>query len=202
MNGPNVLTTLRILMVPLLGWMLIAFADDPTMRIWTTVVFCVAMLTDLVDGWWARRANLITSFGKIADPIADKLMTGMALVGLSIIGELWWWVTIVILVREWGITVMRFALLRFGEVQAANKGGKIKTVVQTVALILFLLPLPQLLWGVPLQPLHLVELLSWILMMVALLLTVVSGVDYVRAAIRMVREHEAKKFAANNEPGS
>ncbi|NLT30336.1 MAG: CDP-diacylglycerol--glycerol-3-phosphate 3-phosphatidyltransferase [Propionibacterium sp.] len=202
MNGPNVLTTLRILMVPLLGWMLIAFPDDPVMRIWTTVVFIVAMLTDLIDGWWARRANLITNFGKIADPIADKLMTGMALVGLSVIGELWWWVTIVILVREWGITLMRFALLRFGEVQAANKGGKIKTVVQTVALILFLLPLPLLQWGVPLEPLHLVELASWILMMIALALTVVSGIDYVRAAIRMVREHDARKLVEKHESGS
>lgn len=199
LNAPNILTCLRLVLVPVLGWMLIAFADDPVMRVWTTVVFVVAMLTDLLDGYLARRFSLITSFGKIADPIADKAMTGMALVGLSIIGELWWWITIVILVREWGVTVMRFALLRFGEVQAANKGGKLKTLVQTVAIVLFLLPLPDLHWGVTLHPLHIVELISWLLMFVALALTVISGIDYVRAAVRLVRTHRAKNVLATED---
>lgn len=202
LNAPNILTVLRLVLVPVLGWMLIAFADDPVMRLWTTLVFVVAMLTDLLDGYLARRFSLITSFGKIADPIADKAMTGMALVGLSIIDELWWWITIVILVREWGVTLMRFALLRFGEVQAANKGGKVKTLVQTVAIVLFLLPLPELFWGVTLHPLHLVELLSWLLMFVALALTVISGIDYVRAAVRLVRTHRAKQVLASDDDSS
>lgn len=105
------------------------------------------MITDWLDGYLARKNNLITSFGKIADPIADKLLTGAAFVVLSMLGELWWWVTIVILVREWGITVMRLFIIKYG-VMAASKGGKLKTVLQTVALVLMILPLGQLgSWG-------------------------------------------------------
>lgn len=191
-NVPNVLTVLRILMVPVLGWMLLAHPHEPVWRLWVTGVFVVAMATDLLDGWIARRWQLITSFGKIADPIADKAMTGMALIGLSLISELWWWVTAVILIREWGITLMRFALLKYGEVQAANKGGKLKTLTQTLAIVLFLLPLPG--WGEAFQVLHLVEILSWLVMAVALALTVVTGIDYVRAAWRTVRTSRARKI--------
>ena len=111
----------------------------PWWRLITAVLFTVAILTDTLDGYLARKHNIITKFGKLADPIADKALTGMALIGLSIIGELPWWVTIVILVREWGITVLRFAMLRYG-VMAAGRGGKIKTVIQAVAMILYLLP--------------------------------------------------------------
>ena len=125
LNGPNVLTSLRLLVVPVFAWMLLAHGQEQNWRIWTTVVFVLAILPDMVDGWWARRANLVTNFGKIADPIADKAITGMAFVGLSILGELSWVVTIIILVREWGITLMRFLLLRRGIVLAANRGGKL-----------------------------------------------------------------------------
>ena len=116
----------------------------PTSRCWrlaTAAVFTVAILTDPLDGHLARKHNIVTSFGKLADPIADKALTGMAFIGLSIIGELWWWVTIAILVREWGITLMRFVMLRYG-VMAAGRGGKVKTVLQAMAVILYLLPLP------------------------------------------------------------
>ncbi len=107
------------------------------------------MITDKVDGDIARSRNLVTNFGKIADPIADKALTGMAFVGLSIIGELWWWVTILVLVREWGITLLRLWVIRHG-VMAAGRGGKLKTVLQTFALGFFILPIRILQddWGV------------------------------------------------------
>lgn len=188
LNGPNVLTTLRLVLVPVFAWMLLAHADDPTWRIATAIVFAVAITTDLIDGWWARRANLVTNFGKIADPIADKALTGMAFVGLSILGELSWLVTIVILAREWGITLLRFLLLRRGIVLAANRGGKLKTVLQSVALVLFVLPLPGYVWGTPFTLMALPEVISWLVMALALVVTVVTGIDYVRGAFEQEAE--------------
>lgn len=175
-NVPNVLTVIRIILVPVFGWMLLAHPDEAWWRFGTTVLFAAAIATDAVDGHLARKHNLITRFGKLADPIADKALTGMAFVGLSILGELWWWVTITILIREWGITVMRFVILRYG-VMAASRGGKLKTLLQTAALILYLLPLPH--W---LQP------VSWVVMAAAWVVTILTGLDYVRSAVRMRRE--------------
>ena len=169
-NVPNVLTGIRMLLVPVFAWMLLTHPHEMDWRIWTTVVFCIAIATDFVDGRVARKYNLVTNFGKLWDPIADKALTGMALVGLSIIGELPWWITIVILVREWGITLLRFLILKYG-VMAANRGGKLKTVFQSIAIVWYLLPVPN--W------LHLVGVgVMWI----ALLLTVVTGLDYCREA--------------------
>lgn len=177
-NVPNVLTTLRLIAVPLFGWMLLAHPHETNWRIATTVVFCLAIATDFVDGWWARKYNVVTDFGKIADPIADKAITGMAFIGLSILGELWWWVTILILVREWGITVMRFFLLRRGVVLAASKGGKMKTMLQSFALIFFLLPLtPYARWHLPTVDM-IPELISFALMAAAFVATIVTGLDY------------------------
>lgn len=189
LNVPNALTLLRILAVPVFGWMLLAHPDDVGWRWATTGVFVAAMFTDFVDGWLARRHGLITSFGKLADPIADKALTGMALVGLSIIGELWWWVTIVILVREWGITLMRFLVIRYGVI-AANRGGKLKTVLQTVGLVLFLLPLPQV--ASPFAVQMLPDLLSWVVILAAALVTVLTGLDYLREAQRMRTAYHAR----------
>ncbi|WOP18304.1 CDP-diacylglycerol--glycerol-3-phosphate 3-phosphatidyltransferase [Raineyella sp. LH-20] len=179
-NVPNALTVLRILLVPLFGWMLLSHPEAAGWRWATTGVFIVAMATDFVDGHLARSRHLITSFGKLMDPIADKALTGMAFIGLSIIGELWWWVTIVILLREWGITVMRFFILKYG-VMAANRGGKLKTMTQSAALVLYLLPLPAA--GLSLG--GVVEVISWVLMAAAFLLTVLTGLDYLREAVRM-----------------
>jgi CDP-diacylglycerol--glycerol-3-phosphate 3-phosphatidyltransferase len=178
-NLPNALTAFRIVLVPLFAWMLLAHPAEPGWRVLTAAVFSLAILTDSLDGYLARKNNLVTRFGKLADPIADKALTGTALICLSVIGELWWWVTIVILVREWGITVMRFAMLRYG-VMAAGRGGKIKTVFQSVAIILYLLPLGAV---APWAP-----ALAMIVMIVALVLTVVSGLDYVREAVRLRRQ--------------
>ena len=174
-NVPNALTTFRMLLVPVFAWALLAHPVDAGWRFGTALIFTVAILTDTLDGHLARKHNIVTRFGQLADPIADKALTGMAFIGLSIIGELWWWVTITMLVREWGITVMRFLVLRYG-LMAAGRGGKIKTVVQAVAVILYLLPLPG--WA------HVVAV---VVMAAALLITVVTGLDYGREAVRLRR---------------
>ena len=174
-NVPNALTALRIVLVPVFAWMLLAHPDETGWRVATAAVFLGAILTDSLDGHLARKHNLITRFGKLADPIADKALTGMAFLGLSLVGELWWWVTVLMLVREWGITVMRFVVLRYG-VMAAGRGGKLKTVLQAVAIMLYLLPLPGWAHGVAVA-----------VMLVALAVTVVTGLDYVRDAVRLRR---------------
>ncbi|WP_346921807.1 CDP-diacylglycerol--glycerol-3-phosphate 3-phosphatidyltransferase [Glutamicibacter creatinolyticus] len=177
LNIANVLTTVRIIMVPFFVWALLA--DNSTQGVWRWVavaIFAVAMYTDKLDGDLARSRGLITNFGKIADPIADKLLTGSALVVFSIIGELSWWVTIVILVREWGITLLRFAVIRYGVI-AADMGGKIKTVLQTVAIILYLLPFT-----------HTIDRLgttAWIIMLLTVAVTVLTGLDYVVKAAKL-----------------
>ncbi len=185
-NVPNALTAFRIVLVPVFAWMLLAHPDEPHWRLLTAGVFTLAILTDSLDGYLARRHNLVTKFGKLADPIADKALTGMALICLSIIGELWWWATVVILVREWGITILRFAMLRYG-VMAAGRGGKIKTFVQAIAIILYLLPLGALAAWSPV----LAAVATWIavaVMLAAVVLTVVTGLDYVRDAFRLRRQ--------------
>ncbi|MFX4270958.1 CDP-diacylglycerol--glycerol-3-phosphate 3-phosphatidyltransferase [Propionibacteriaceae bacterium Y1685] len=166
-------------MVPLFAWMLLAHPDDFWWRVGTAAVFTVAILTDLLDGHLARKHNIVTDFGKIADPIADKALTGMAFVGLSILGELWWWVTIVILIREWGITLMRFLVLRQGVVLAANRGGKAKTVAQAVALILMLLPI--------MAPFNAI---GQIAMAIAFALTVITGIDYLVSTIKRWKQQK------------
>jgi CDP-diacylglycerol--glycerol-3-phosphate 3-phosphatidyltransferase len=189
-NLPNALTTLRIVMVPFFGWALLVDGGDSVL--WRTVawaIFAAAMVTDKIDGDIARSRDLVTDFGKIADPIADKALTGMAFVGLSIVGDLWWWVTVLVLLREWGITLLRLWVIRYG-VMAAGSGGKLKTVLQTVALGLFILPL-KLLSG----PWETVGLVVWwiavALMAAAVTLTLVTGVDYVVKALAVRRDGRA-----------
>jgi CDP-diacylglycerol---glycerol-3-phosphate 3-phosphatidyltransferase len=190
-NVPNALTTLRIVMVPFFAWALLY--DDGQSVLWRVVayvIFAAAMITDKIDGDLARKHNLITNFGKIADPIADKALTGMAFVGLSLIGELWWWVTIVVLVREWGITALRFWVIRHG-VMAAGRGGKLKTLLQTFALGLLILPLRLLdgAWDT------VGTALWWVgcaLMAAAVIVTVVTGLDYVVKALAVRRDGKAR----------
>ena len=141
-NIANVLTVLRIAMVPLFGWALLHDGGDNTLWRWVAfALFAVAMITDKIDGDLARKHNLITDFGKIADPIADKAITGMAFIGLSIVGDIWWWVTIVVLLREWGVTLLRLSVLKQVVIPAAQS-GKIKTVLQAFALAGLTWPLP------------------------------------------------------------
>lgn len=177
-NVPNALTVLRIIMVPVFLVVLFRHPHDEGWRLAATIVFAAAILTDLLDGWIARRWNLITDFGKLWDPFADKALTGAAFISLSILGDLPWFFTVLILVREWGITWLRAAMAKHA-VMPAKGGGKLKTVLQSVALILFLLSLPVLPpW---------LQLVAWALMWAALILTLVTGVDYVREAIRLRR---------------
>ena len=123
-NVPNALTTLRIVMVPFFAWaLLVDGGESVTWRCVAFAIFAAAMITDKIDGDLARKHNLITNFGKIADPIADKALTGMAFIGLSIIGELWWWVTIVVLVREWSVTLMRLSVAKLGHIPKVRKVG-------------------------------------------------------------------------------
>lgn len=178
-NLANVLTVARVLLVPVFAWALLADDGDSTgYRLLAAGVFAVAAVTDRIDGWYARRTGQVTDFGKLLDPIADKLLVGTALVALSALGELPWWVTVVILVRELGITVMRFFLLRY-VVLPASRGGKLKTVLQTVAIGLYVLPL----FAMP----GAVEVVAAVVMAAALLVTVVTGLDYVRTAVRIRR---------------
>ena len=156
--------------------MLLAHDHEGGWRTATTIVFMVAILTDFVDGKVARKYNLVTNFGKIGDSIADKALTGMAFIGLSVIGEFPWWMTVIILLREWGITVMRMKMLKY-EVMAANKGGKLKTAMQSLAITLFCLGL----WRTP----TFVDVFAWAVMIIAFLLTVVTGLVYIRDAIQI-----------------
>lgn len=173
-NVPNAITVVRILFAPAFLWLLIADGHaDGTLRWIATGLFVVGIATDGVDGHIARSRGLVTDLGKLLDPIADKILTGAALVGLWLLAELPWWVMGVILLREWGITVWRFAVLRHGVI-AASRGGKLKTVVQSVAIGCALAPLWTLTGGW-------VYWLDGILMTAAVILTVVTGADYLFA---------------------
>ncbi len=182
LNVANLLTLLRVLLVPVFFVMLLVDGgDDPTWRLAACGVFALASFTDRLDGDLARRRGLVTPLGVIADPIADKALTGAALVGLSLLGELPWWVTVVILVREVAVTALRFWVIRRGVIPA-SRGGKLKTLVQTVAIGLYLLPLE-----VILPAAGVVMALRWTVMAVAVVLTVVTGVAYVLRAFRLRR---------------
>lgn len=175
-NLANFLTLLRLVLVPI--FLLALFAGDghqTPSRIAAFVIFAVAVITDRLDGALARNYGMVTEFGTLADPIADKALIGAALIGLSMLGHLPWWVTVLILVREVGITVLRFAVLHRGVIPA-SRGGKLKTLVQAAAIGLFVLPLSG----------------SWlvaasVVMAAAVVLTVVTGADYVASAVRDLR---------------
>ncbi|HEY3896514.1 MAG TPA: CDP-diacylglycerol--glycerol-3-phosphate 3-phosphatidyltransferase [Pseudonocardiaceae bacterium] len=173
-NVANALTISRLALVPV--FVVVLFArdgSDPAWRVSAAVVLGVASLTDRFDGDLARRLGQVTDFGKIADPIADKALIGAALVGLSILGELSWWITIVIAVRELAVTGLRFWVLRYGVIPA-SRGGKVKAFAQAVAIGLYVLPLPD-----AAQPAR------WIVMGFAVALTVATGMDYVVRALRL-----------------
>ena len=175
MNVANALTVGRICLVPVFVSCLVAGGTG--WRIAALAAFGGASLTDLLDGQLARKRGLVTDFGKIADPIADKALIGAALITLSVIGELPVWVTAAILVRELGITALRFAVIRRGVI-AASQGGKLKTLLQIIAICLYVLP-PSL--GIPV-------VIREVVMGAALVVTLVTGVDYVVRAVRMIQK--------------
>jgi CDP-diacylglycerol---glycerol-3-phosphate 3-phosphatidyltransferase len=187
-NIANILTMLRLILVP--GFVVLMLADggyDPVWRAWAWAAFAVAMITDVFDGHLARTYNLVTDFGKIADPLADKAIMGAALICLSSLGDLPWWVTSVILGRELGITLLRFLVIRYGVIPA-SRGGKVKTLAQGTAVGMYVLALTG-----PLATLR-----FWV-MAVAVALTVVTGLDYVKQAIVLRRRGIAARKAATKE---
>ncbi|MDO4899105.1 CDP-diacylglycerol--glycerol-3-phosphate 3-phosphatidyltransferase [Actinomyces sp.] len=184
LNVANALTVLRLILVPVFIWLMLQSGEP--VRLGATVVFIVAAITDKLDGQLARSLGLITSFGKIADPIADKALTLSAFVLLSLDGHLWWWVTITIIVRELGITVLRFFMLRRA-VMAASRGGKLKTVLQMTGIIGLLVP-----WALflPEPAVAVLMMIAYAAIGAALVVTVVTGVDYVLQARRIARTKE------------
>jgi CDP-diacylglycerol---glycerol-3-phosphate 3-phosphatidyltransferase len=191
LNIANILTGVRLLLVPV--FLVVLFVEDGTDTGWrlaATGVFALAAITDRFDGELARSRGLVTAFCTIADPIADKALTGAAFVGLSVLAQVPWWVTIVIMGRELGITVLRFWVLRHGIIPA-SRGGKAKTLCQAIAIGLFLLPLEVIgaagaVWAV-----------RWAVLGLAIALTVGTGVDYVLRALRL----RAAATAAVTDPG-
>ncbi|RBY85238.1 CDP-diacylglycerol--glycerol-3-phosphate 3-phosphatidyltransferase [Blastococcus sp. TF02A-26] len=196
-NVPNALTVLRLAVVPVFAVLLLSDGGlDDERRYWATLFFGLAIITDRYDGLIARRTGQVTEFGKLADPIADKALTGTALIGLSVLELLPWWVTVAILVREVGVTLLRFWVIRHGVI-AASRGGKAKTVVQALAIGMYILPLTGVLASA-----------RWWLMAVALALTLLSGLDYVvraltlrRTSARAMRAAAARRSSAAGGAG-
>ncbi|MFJ8540365.1 CDP-diacylglycerol--glycerol-3-phosphate 3-phosphatidyltransferase [Streptomyces sp. NPDC093591] len=187
-NIANLLTMLRLVLVPAFVALMLADGGyDPAWRSLAWAAFAIAMITDLFDGHLARTYNLVTDFGKIADPIADKAIMGAALICLSALGDLPWWVTGIILGRELGITLLRFIVIRYGVIPA-SRGGKLKTLTQGVAVGMYILALTG--W--------LATLRFWV-MAAAVVLTVLTGLDYVRQAIVLRRQGIAERKAALEE---
>jgi CDP-diacylglycerol--glycerol-3-phosphate 3-phosphatidyltransferase len=177
-NVANLLTMVRILLIPVFVAFLLT--GGTAWRLAALATFCVASLTDLLDGRLARSRGLVTDFGKIADPVADKALTGAALICLSALGELPWWVTGVIMFREIGVTALRFWVIRRGVI-AASRGGKLKTLLQVIAICLYVLP-------ASLSP---PEIVRALVMAAAVVVTVVTGVEYVLQAMRLHRSEPA-----------
>ncbi|WP_338837722.1 CDP-diacylglycerol--glycerol-3-phosphate 3-phosphatidyltransferase [Gordonia polyisoprenivorans] len=185
-NIANALTVFRIVLVPV--FLVVLFIDGGHQTWWrvgAAVIFGVAAITDHIDGRLARGRNLVTDFGKLADPIADKALIGSALIGLSLLGDLSWWITAIILVRELGVTALRFWVLRHGVIPA-SRGGKLKTLLQAIGIGLLLFPLSGAF-----------HLLAVIIMWVAVVITVATGFDYVWQALRLRRSarHRARGAA-------
>lgn len=175
-NLANILTLLRLVLVPIFLFALFyGGGHHSTARVVAWAIFAVACLTDRFDGQLARNYGMATEFGAFVDPIADKTLIGSALIGLSMLGDLPWWVTVLIMTREIGITVLRLAVIRRGVIPA-SWGGKVKTLVQAVAIGLIVLPLS--------GPLHVV---ANVVMAVAIVLTVVTGIDYVASTVKEIR---------------
>ena len=173
-NVANALTVLRIVLVPIFVLFMIASEmTEPAYRIAATLAFGIASLTDFADGWIARTFNQVTTFGKLADPIADKVLTGTALVLLSLYDALPWWITIVVLVREIGVTLLRLWVARYNVIPA-SPGGKVKTVLQIVAIAWYIWPFTDVLAD-----------FGPFLMVIAVAVTVVTGIDYVIRAVRI-----------------
>ena len=199
LNIANVLTGVRLVLVPVfLAALFVDHGRSVDWRLAAFGVFAVAAFTDRLDGELARRRGLVTAFGTVADPIADKALTGTALVLLSVYDRLPWWVTVLILAREWGVTALRFWVIRYGIIPA-SRGGKAKTLVQAFAIGFYLVPLPELL-GVDTAGAWVAVWVRGILLAAALALTVVTGVDYILRAVRLRASAPARPGVATDTP--
>jgi CDP-diacylglycerol--glycerol-3-phosphate 3-phosphatidyltransferase len=174
-NLPNTLTLGRVLLVPVFATVLVTGGQSTGSRLLAVGLFVAACLTDVVDGWLARRWDQVTTFGVMVDPVADKALVGTALVTLSLLGELPWWATLVVLGREAGITGLRMLVLRHG-LLPATRGGKLKCLTQNLVVVLYVLPLPLAAQGIRAPVL-------WL----AVACTVLTGVDYLARAVRLRR---------------
>jgi CDP-diacylglycerol--glycerol-3-phosphate 3-phosphatidyltransferase len=184
-NIANALTVFRLVLVPVFLVCLFAHGGHETKwRVLALIVFAIASITDRIDGDIARRRNEVTEFGKLVDPIADKALIGAALIGLSVLGDLPWWITVVMLVREVGVTVLRFWVIRHGVIPA-SRGGKVKTTLQAVGTGFFVL-LPVGSW---------VEPVAWTFMIAAVVVALLTGADYVARALRLRRQSGAASTA-------
>lgn len=180
-NLPNVLTMLRIVLVPF--FVVLLWQDTTGTRLAALAVFLVAAATDKLDGQLARSRGMVTNFGKLADPFADKMLVGAAIVLLSMLGDLPWWATITIIIREAAITILRFIMVRRW-VMAASKGGKLKTVLQVIFIAIMVLPAVGL-FGATIG--GWIETAAFVVMLIAVLVTIVTGVDYIVRAILVAR---------------
>lgn len=185
LNIANVLTVIRLVLVP---FFIVALWQDTTERRWIAfAIFAIAAITDQLDGKLARKLNLVTDFGKMADTTADKALIISALLLASWHGWLWWWVTIVFIVREVGITVMRIVMAHV-KVMAAGMGGKIKMMAQSFGLAGLILPwysfLPEIAANVMVY-------LSWVLLGIALVFALTSAYEYIRESLRLSQEAKA-----------
>jgi len=183
LNLPNALTLGRLVAVPVLAVLLLAVELSTGSRLLAWAVFTIACVTDVVDGRLARAWGQVTRFGVMADPIADKALVGTALIGLSLLGQVPWWATAVVLGREVGVTLVRLAVLRHGLIPA-SRGGKLKALSQNVAVAAYLLPLGAALGTVRLP-----------LLLLAVVCTVLTGLDYAARAVRIRRDALARAAA-------
>jgi CDP-diacylglycerol--glycerol-3-phosphate 3-phosphatidyltransferase len=172
-NLPNALTLGRVLVVPVFATVLVTGDQSAGSRLLAVGLFVAACLTDLLDGWLARRWTQVTAFGVMLDPVADKALVGAALVTLSLLGELPWWATLVVLGRELGVTGLRMLVLRHG-LLPATRGGKVKCLTQDVVVVLYMLPLPMA-----------TQVIRLPVLLLAVACTVVTGLDYLARAVRL-----------------
>ncbi|MFW7413969.1 CDP-diacylglycerol--glycerol-3-phosphate 3-phosphatidyltransferase [Demequina sp. SO4-18] len=187
---PNLLTGARLVAVPVVVWLLLAGGDDQVMRAWALGVFLFAAATDYWDGYLARRWEVVSPFGKLADPIADKALVLFTLAGVVIVDGIPWWPLAVLAVREIGVTLGRLAVAR-DVVIPASRGGKLKTVLQLWALTAYLVPHPAA-W---------IDTVAWWSLLVAVAVAVITGVDYAIRIVRIARSHRAKGSGVRSGTG-
>ncbi|HEU0104496.1 MAG TPA: CDP-diacylglycerol--glycerol-3-phosphate 3-phosphatidyltransferase [Mycobacteriales bacterium] len=173
LNLPNSLTMGRLLVVPVFAVLLLTAGNDADVRVLLWGLFTLACLTDVLDGRLARSRGQVTGFGIMADPIADKALVGTALVGLSLLSEVSWVATLVVLGRELAVTLLRMWVARHGLIPA-SRGGKLKALTQNVAVALYLLPLTGALAAA-----------RGPVLVLAVVATVVTGLDYLAQALRL-----------------